>query len=273
MPAGPGPNYAVRRVVALAVVVTVGFALVKVVGFVTPDGSSTTAASSSSASSTTEPVDGEPVALVAPPACAVAETLTESPLVEEWQRSIVDTDRRLPADYVPTDLTPASEAGFSGEFEVRSNLVDDLAALREAAASNGTPIELIAAYRSVADQQDLFSRREAELGLEEASARTARPGHSEHHLGTTVDFKTAGADDVFPSWADEPAGQYVLANAYRFGFIASFPIESEERTCYDFEPWHYRYFGVDLAKRIHDSGLTSREYLWHWQETGDEPTI
>ncbi|HUW01611.1 MAG TPA: M15 family metallopeptidase [Acidimicrobiales bacterium] len=273
MPAGR-PNYLLRRGVALALLLGLLFISVQAVSWLTSLGddpaSATGTTTTQAPDSTTASVAA--VAIEAPPACAFAETLTESPLAEDWQRSIVDTDRRLPADYVPTGLGSASAAGFQEEYEVRDVMVDDLAALRQAADQNGTPIELIAAYRSVADQQDLFSRREAELGFEAAAARTARPGHSEHHLGTAVDFKTAGEPDVFQSWADEPTGQFVLANAHRFGFVNSFPRGLEAKTCYDFEPWHFRYFGVDLATRIHDSGLSAREYMWHWQATGAEPT-
>jgi D-alanyl-D-alanine carboxypeptidase len=268
MPPGH-PNYALRRGAALVVLLVGVFLAVQVVGWILPDGGGEAASSTSSTTESTV----EAFTLVAPPECAFGETTTESPLVEDWQQSIVDTDRRLPADYVPTDLASASTAGFDESFQVREFVAGDLAALREAAEANGTPIEIEAAYRSVEAQQDLFARREAEFGFDEAAARTARPGHSEHHLGTTVDFKTEGADDVFQSWAEEPTGQFVLENAHRFGFVNSYSRDRAERTCYDFEPWHYRYFGVDLATRIHDSGLSPREYLWHWQETGEEPVV
>ncbi len=268
MPPGR-PNYALRRGVALAGLLVVVFLVVQVVGSILPGGGG----EASPASSTTETTAVEAFTLVAPPECAFGETSTESPLVEDWQRSIVDTDRRLPADYVPTDMASASTAGFDETFQIREFVAGDLADLREAAEANGTPIEIEAAYRSVEAQQDLFARREAELGFDAAAARTARPGHSEHHLGTTLDFKTEGADDVFQSWAEEPAGQFVLENAHRFGFVNTYPRDRAERTCYDFEPWHYRYFGVDLATRMHESGLSAREYLWHWQETGEEPVV
>lgn len=266
----PQPNYALRRAVALAILLFVLYLLFRLVAWVLPGGGDGSGAAEAAAESSTTTTTA--VSLVAPPACAFGSTITEQPGVDDWQRSIVDTDRRLPADYVPPDLVAADAAGFEARFSVRPELIEDLAALRQAAEDNGTPIEMIAAYRSVADQEQLFARREAEVGFEEAAARTARPGHSEHHLGTTVDFKTAGADDVFQSWAEEPAGRFVLDNAHRFGFLVSYPNGQQATTCYDFEPWHYRYFGRELAGRIHASGLSPREYLWHWQETGQEPT-
>jgi D-alanyl-D-alanine carboxypeptidase len=51
-------------------------------------------------------------------------------------------------------------------------------------------------------------------------------------------------------------------NAWRYGFVLSYPKDAFDRVCYDYEPWHFRYFGVDLAAKIHDSGQTLREYLW-----------
>ena len=51
-------------------------------------------------------------------------------------------------------------------------------------------------------------------------------------------------------------------NAWRYGFIMSYPPDSRRTTCYEYEPWHFRYFGRRTATAIHDSGLTSREFLW-----------
>jgi D-alanyl-D-alanine carboxypeptidase len=54
----------------------------------------------------------------------------------------------------------------------------------------------------------------------------------------------------------------MAANAWRYGFVMSYPRGREDVTCYLYEPWHYRYFGRALAARIHASGLTPREFLW-----------
>ena len=144
--------------------------------------------------------------------------------------------------------------------------------MRNAIIEAGIPeVALLAAYRSIADQKALFDAREAEMGFDAAANGTARPGHSEHHLGTTIDVRPIGATEVDQSFGDTQTGKWLAANSWRYGFILSYPHGKEDVTCYKYEPWHFRYIGVDLAKRVHVSGLTLREYLWHWEVTGTEP--
>ena len=161
---------------------------------------------------------------------------------------------------------------FGPGFEVRAVAADDLAALAEAAEAAGAPLDLIAAYRSYEEQADLFERRVQEQGEDFALAHVARPGHSEHQLGTAVDFKTPGAGDVDADWADSAQGVWLAGHAWEYGFVLSYPKDATPVTCYTFEPWHFRYVGRDLAASVHASGLTLREYLWSWQATGTAPS-
>ena len=196
------------------------------------------------------------------PACVDDDLPAEDADPDDWARTILDTAHELPAGYAPPDLESVDEAGFDRDLKVRAEVVDDLAALREAAADAGHPIDVVAAYRSFTLQDDLFRRRSAHLGYAVAITHTARPGHSEHQLGTAIDFKTLGAPTVSSNWGATPAGLWMALNAYRFGFVLSYPEGATDRSCYAFEPWHYRYFGRTLAGRIHASGLTAREFLW-----------
>lgn len=185
---------------------------------------------------------------------------------DEWQRTLVDNAFELTRDYEPPDLVSVTRAGFrppgDEEFQVRRGVMEDLAALRAAAFDAGNPFEIVAAYRNYKDQAALFHERKNALGTEGARAKTAAPGHSEHQLGTTIDFKTKGASDVDATWEKTPAGAWMAANAGKFGFVMSYPRHAQNQTCYVYEPWHYRYFGVATAREITESGLTTREYLW-----------
>jgi D-alanyl-D-alanine carboxypeptidase len=134
--------------------------------------------------------------------------------------------------------------------------------MRTAAEANGTPLGILAAYRSYLQQTDLFARRVDEFGSSEAGSRVARPGHSEHQLGTTIDVTDEGATDVDQAWGATPTGQWVASNAHKFGFLISFPASAQPRTCFDFEPWHLRYVGRELSAAVISSGLTLREYLF-----------
>jgi len=208
---------------------------------------------------------------IPPPSCAYGNRFAAFRGYDEWQVTLVDTTYRLPKAYVPPGLKPISKAGFKGSLLVRAELIDDLAALREAAAKHGTPIDVVAAYRSYDGQVALFKRRVEEVGRRGALAKTARPGHSEHQLATAVDFKSVSRRDVTESWDRTPTGEWVTENAWRFGFVQSYPRGLEDATCYGHEPWHYRYFGRTLAERIHRSGLTVREFLWNEQKGGASP--
>ncbi|MDP9296405.1 MAG: M15 family metallopeptidase [Actinomycetota bacterium] len=179
-----------------------------------------------------------------------------------WRSTILDTTFRLPSTYEPPDLVPVRRAGFPGTQTARAFVMPDLAALRRAAEAAGNPIDIIWGYRSFTTQQSVFQRSVDLKGYDRAVLSAARPGHSEHQLGTVFDFKTLGAANVYRTWESEPAGAWVAQNAWRYGFVMSYPRGSEPETCYEYEPWHYRYLGRDLAAEVHSSGLTIREYLW-----------
>jgi D-alanyl-D-alanine carboxypeptidase len=199
------------------------------------------------------------------PECRYGREPAPASALKDWARTLLDTTFALPEDYRPQFLRPVSDAGFENApavLEVRSFLIDDLGALREAAEAAGNPVDVAAAYRSWDAQASLFEQRVEELGRNVALRRVARPGHSEHQLGTSVDFKTAGEVDVHTGWQRTPAGAWMAENAHRFGFVLSYPRDSREATCYSYEPWHFRYLGPELAQEVHDSGLTLREFLW-----------
>ncbi len=222
---------------------------------------------SSSSTSTTLPpvppcVDGEP-----------NDVLSGQNPDSQWATILVDTQIELPSNYGPRDLHNISEAGFplTEGMALRGFVMPDLRALRDGAIANGTPIKILAAYRSYQSQEDLYARRVDELGASEAGSRVARPGHSEHQLGTTVDLTSEGANDVDQSWGASPAGQWIASHAHEYGFILSYPSGAATSTCYDFEPWHLRYVGRDHAAAVIDQGITLREYLWNLLQGAPPP--
>jgi zinc D-Ala-D-Ala carboxypeptidase len=248
--------YRLRRALAATAVVLVVFAGLNIVGAVGGDGDEESA--------TTTTVETTTTTIPPPPACAEADVPVPDDPAAAWATVLIDTARALPADFGPNDLRNIADAGFpfTDGLAVRSLVVPDLDALRQAAAANGTPLSILAAYRSHAQQADLYERRVDELGDAEAGSRVARPGHSEHQLGTTIDVTTEGDTDVDQSWGATPEGQWVATTAHKYGFLLSYPPDASDRTCYDYEPWHLRYVGRELAADVIDSGLSLREYLW-----------
>ncbi|MFL5798541.1 MAG: D-alanyl-D-alanine carboxypeptidase family protein [Actinomycetota bacterium] len=221
----------------------------------TPRGQSPVSSTTSSTTDATRKVPGLP-------ACDYGTLPAPDVGYGRWQRTLLDTAFALPQTYQPPDLVSVTEAGFASPEEVRSLVIPDLAALRRAAEANGTPVDVLVAYRSYARQAALFQERIRQVGHAEAIAKTARPGHSEHQLGTTIDFRTKGQLDVTEDWESTPTGAWMADNGWRYGFLMSYPSGRADVTCYQYEPWHYRYFGRAMAGRIHASGLTPREYLW-----------
>lgn len=251
----------------------VGIALVIVLGaagvglWVTWDATQTTAGSMSMAANdgvvtttTSRPQSTTTTVPEAPP-CAVGEEPVTSDPLTDWATTIVDTGHSLPATFAPADLVEVREAGFASRDRVREFVIADLTALRQAAEANGTPIVVISAYRSYDYQNDLFAERVAEVGDAEAALRTARPGHSEHQLGTAIDVLDPGVGDLTIDFAATPAGQWVSAHAHEYGFVLSYPDGGRDRTCYEYEPWHLRYVGREIAAEVHETGLTAREWM------------
>lgn len=171
----------------------------------------------------------------------------------------VDKQHALPADCVPPDLVPLPYGLAQGEQFLRREAADAFVALAGAAARDGFRLTTDSAYRSYATQQAVFAQWVALLGLEQAERTSARPGHSEHQLGTTLDLCAPGA--CLESFIGTPEAGWVAAHAWEYGWVVSYPDEKEGITGYAFEPWHVRHVGPDVAARVRLSGLTLHEYL------------
>jgi D-alanyl-D-alanine carboxypeptidase len=248
--------YRFRRALLATGVVLAVFAGLNIVGAVGGDDEevATTTTVAETTTTTIPPV----------PACTEGDVVVPDDPAAAWATVLIDTARSLPPGFGPGDLHNIADAGFplTDGVAVRAIVLEDLDAFRRAAAANGTPLTVLAGYRSFARQAELYERRVDEMGDVEAGSRVARPGHSEHQLGTTIDVTSEGATDVDQSWGATPEGQWVATNAHEYGFLLSYPPDASDRTCYDYEPWHLRYVGREMAAAVIESGLSLREYLW-----------
>lgn len=200
---------------------------------------------------TARPSGAPPPARTAP-ACEQGDTLAAHQEPGDWARTILDTRYMLAPSYEPTDLVAVGDAGIAGHGKVRSLVIDDLSALASAARQANVKLSVGSAYRSFHQQELSYSSYVRGYSPEAAQLTVARPGHSEHQLGTTIDFEGDLA--------------WLAANATRFGFVMSYPVGlSPERTCYRAESWHFRYIGRATASAVDASGLSLREWLWGHQ--------
>ena len=198
------------------------------------------------------------------PPCTYEDVLTPLTSTRNWEATLVDTRLALPSNYVPPNLVSTASAGLNGGYSIRSLVIPDLAALAAAARAHGTPLEVVSAYRSYETQADVFEYWVGVGGREQALRTSARAGHSQHQLGTALDFTSLGGAPPwnYADWAETPAGAWMAANAWRYGFVMTYPPGDFDVTCYDYEPWHYRYVGRELARVVTGSGVTLREWLW-----------
>jgi D-alanyl-D-alanine carboxypeptidase len=184
----------------------------------------------------------------------------------DWRRTLLDTIYRLPLGYAPPGMADTSKAGFSSGHLVRHQLLDDLKALGRAARAAGARLDIQSSYRSYATQVATFNYWVNTFGYATALRGSARPGHSEHQLGTAIDFKSYGGGTPWMiggyDWGQTRQGRWIGRNAWKYGFVMTYPPNSFAQACYEYEPWHFRYFGRDIARRIHDSGLVPRVWLW-----------
>jgi D-alanyl-D-alanine carboxypeptidase len=213
--------------------------------------------------------DVNSVANDAPPACRIADDVTTADPDGDWTLAVLDTDLRLPKGYAPRDLVAVARAGLSGGDSVRAIVLVDLRDLAAAARAAHVPLAVRSAYRSEAYQAQVFAGWVHLAGERSALRSSARPGHSEHQLGTTIDFATGRTAPWSGTFAKTKTGRWLALHGSEFGFVMSYPAGGIARTCYAAEPWHFRWVGRVRARAVAASGLTLRE----WLSLGSVPEI
>jgi D-alanyl-D-alanine carboxypeptidase len=164
---------------------------------------------------------------------------------DPYVRMLVDKKHPLPPGYEPADLVELAQASYGVSrpgLLLRQAAGDALEEMAAAARADGVTLIVSSAYRSYEYQEAVYRRNVQELGQETADRESARPGYSQHQTGLAADF--GSIDDSF---AETPAGRWILDNANRFGWSLSFPEGYEAVTGYRWESWHYRYVGRDLC--------------------------
>ena len=185
--------------------------------------------------------------------------------------TLVDKRHALNANAVPPDLValgPGKSYTVSREgLSLRSPAERALDAMARAARADGVTLVASSTYRSFDYQKKIYERNVREMGELAASRESAKPGQSQHQLGTAVDFGSITDD-----FAGTKAGKWLTAHAGEYGWSLSFPKGLEPVTGYRWECWHYRYIGKEAV------ALTDRwfggvqqymiEYVAAWRAKG-----
>ena len=177
---------------------------------------------------------------------------------------LVNKNHPLPADYVPNNLVTPYVNSTSDVIQVNQLAEDALRKMLKAAEKAKVNVILNAGYISYATQNDYYEDRVSLVGQAEASKLMPAAGFNEHQTGLAFDF-TDSSETVLNTveFGDTDAGKWLYENAYYYGFILRYPKGKEDITGYEYQPWHYRYVGEDVANAMHeiDPDLTMEEYF------------
>ncbi len=158
-----------------------------------------------------------------------------------------------PKTYAPTDLV-----SINGGQSMRLAAAGAFSKMVAAANKKGLPISPLSSYRSYQTQVAVYNNEVSSFGQTKADSESARPGFSEHQTGLAVDVGGGGCG-IENCFGITRQGQWLLANAYRYGFIVRYPADKVAITGYRSEPWHIRYVGTDLAIEMHKQHIETLE--------------
>jgi D-alanyl-D-alanine carboxypeptidase len=179
---------------------------------------------------------------------------------------LVNKKYKLPANYSPSGLVAASTSGIRtvGSISVRSVIISDLKELGTAAKAAGVNLSIISGYRSYSYQVSTYQYwvNYNKGSVDAADRVSARPGHSQHQLGTTIDFSSSEiGDKIGSAFHNTKAAKWLAENAWKYGFAIAYPAGKETVTGYSYESWHFRYIGKANAATWKASGLVLDQWL------------
>jgi D-alanyl-D-alanine carboxypeptidase len=181
---------------------------------------------------------------------------TEPELLKKYSRTFF-----LSENYEPEELEEIDDeylAEGDEDLTVDERVWPYLEDLLEEAEDDGIDLRVTSAYRPFREQAQINNRYTRVYGTG-ANQFSAEQGYSEHQLGSTVDFVVEGSDSLTTEFANTEAFEWLEDQAHNYGFTLSYP---EDNQFYQFEPWHWRFVGEDLAEDLKDEG----DYLYDWSQ-------
>jgi len=176
---------------------------------------------------------------------------------------LVNKSHRLPDGFVPKELQFANDR-LRCEREnmfLNATALDHLEQLFAAAQKEGIELLFYDGWREEALQRSYYTKKIEERGYSLATTLVAPPRGSEHELGLAADILSTVHQMRDGRFAQTTTGRWLIANCWKYGFILRYPQDKVEVTRFLFEPWHYRFVGVEEAQKITQSGLCLEEYL------------
>ena len=162
-------------------------------------------------------------------------------------------------NYVPENLQPLNTSYARSGMQLVDIAKEAFESMSDDAKKEGMNIIAMSSYRSYDYQVNLYNNYVKTDGKEAADTYSARPGYSEHQTGLAVDVYNL--ELPYTSFEETEEFNWMQENAYKYGFILRFPKDKVDITGYQYEAWHYRYVGKEVAKYIHNHNMTLEEYI------------
>ncbi len=183
-------------------------------------------------------------------------TNTKETNVNEGIKMLVNKFHYLKNDYLPDDIVPISNWYAYEGHSTKKEVYDKYVSMWKAADQQGLRLLVNSSYRTFEDQQNEYDMSNDDYA--------SRPGFSEHQTGLALDIVT---DNIIGNeFENTDEFKWLQENAHLYGFILRYPKDKEYITGYNYESWHYRYVGKDLATKVKESGLTYDEYYAYYCE-------
>lgn len=197
-----------------------------------------------------------------------SESVADAPVFskDDWKLLLINKQHSVPEEYT-------FELGnITDTMRCDERIIDDLRDMLQAAKRDKVNLDVRSPYRDIARQEYLFNRKitlymNQGMSFVEAFKLSGQvvtyPGASEHQIGLALDIVSDKYASLDKGFGDTKAGKWLLENSYRYGFILRYPEGKEYITGIEYEPWHFRYVGVDAATVIMQNGITLEEF---WEE-------
>ncbi|MDO4536165.1 MAG: M15 family metallopeptidase [Clostridium perfringens] len=182
------------------------------------------------------------------------------PVIDSNFSILVNKQNSLNKDYSPKTVVP--NVSSNNNVPVRHDIVDAVEELFNDSKKAGLSLILVSGYRSYETQSSIYNNNLKNKGETWTSQFSAKPGQSEHQTGLALDISSVSqGGGLYQSFGETEEGIWLKANCANYGFILRFLEGKEDITGYTYEPWHFRYVGVEVAKYIMENDLTFEEYL------------
>ena len=184
---------------------------------------------------------------------------TSEALNKNTEKILVNKYYYLDEKYIPNNLVEISTLYSRQGMKLVDYAKEAFEELSKNALKDNMNIIAMSSYRSYEYQVKLYNNYVKKDGKEAADTYSARPGFSEHQTGLAVDVYNK--KESYTNFEKTEEFKWMQNNAHKYGFILRFPKDKENETGYQYESWHYRYVGKDIAEYIHKNNISLEEYI------------